>query len=397
MSKLPIATRRELTAPNSQIVVSNVYVTRPNHRFVKTALLLLFSSLVLANGTSGQAPAMPATPPALDFEALPSRQILARGEAVVLVLSLRNPSEGPIFASRLTGDEFVDFSVIGPDGKEVPWRGKGRTDSKGDSPSDFAVLERYQEISAKRIISLKDGAGFVFDKLGQYSVTAEYSLKPSQYFAPFAGETKIPTGSFRSTKAAFCIEACILEPLPVHSNASQSALDAVRVFYIYITRYQPLGIPYGRAKRALRPLLSKRLVQELDSLQVCDDDYYRRYGDILRANQYKPSTPWLEEGLFSGQDEAASPMKFSILSSKTIGDNRVDAHLRFTHKQTYCCGYATSYDHYEGLVTVILENGRFVIDDFVALSENDALLRLSDGYPECKSGQWVGLPEEPPY
>src|SRR4029077_14550478 len=126
-------------------------------------------------------------------------------------------------------DEFVDFSVIGPDGKGVSWRGKGRIDSKAYSPSDFAVLERYQEISAEKIISLKDGTGFVFDKPGQYSVTAEYSLEPPEYFEPFAGGTKIPTGIFRSEKAAFCIDACIIDPLQVHSNASQSALDAVRV------------------------------------------------------------------------------------------------------------------------------------------------------------------------
>jgi len=330
---------------------------------------------------------MPATPPVLVFEALPSRQLLARGEAVVLVLYLRNGAEGPIFVSRLTGDEFVDVSVIGPDGKEVPWRGKGRIDSKGYSPSDFAVLERYQEISVKRIISLKDGAGFVFDKPGQYSVTAEYSLEPPEYFAPFVGETKIPTGSYRSTKAAFCIEACIVEPLKVHSNVSPSALNAVRVFYTYVTSFRPIGIPQGRAKKALWPLLSKRLVQELDSLQVCEDDYYWRYGDILHANQYKPATPWLEEGLFSGPIEAAGPRKFSILSSKAIGDKRVDVYLRFT-------GDPASSDHFEGVATVILENNRWVIDDFVAMYVNDELLRLSSGYPECKGGQWVG---ETPY
>jgi hypothetical protein len=180
----------------------------------------------------------------------------------------------------------------------------------------------------------------------------------------------------------------------VHSNTSQSALDAVRVFYTYITKYQPLGIPEGRAKKALRPLLSRRLAEELDSLQACDDDYYRRYGDILRANQYKPATPWLEEGLFSGSNEAASPIKFSILSSRAIGDNRVDVHLRFTYKQTYCCGQSASCEHYEGVVTVISKDNRWVIDDFVAMSGNDDLHRLSDGYPECKGSQWVG---EPPY
>jgi hypothetical protein len=330
---------------------------------------------------------MPATPHVLVFEALPSRQLLARGEAVILVLYLRNRSEGLIFVSRLKGNEFVDVSVIGPDGKEVPWRGKGRIDSKGYSPSDFTVLERYQEISAKRIISLKDGAGFVFDKPGQYSVTAEYSLEPPEYFAPFAGGTKLPTGSLRSTKAAFCIEACILEPLRVHSNSSQSALDAVRVFYAYITRYQPIGLPEGRAKKALWPLLSKRLLQELDGLQACEDDYYRRYGDILRASHYKPATPWLEEGLFSGPIEAAGPRKFSILSSKAIGDKRVDVHLEFT-------GDPVSSAHFDGVATVILEDNRWVIDDFVAMYANDELLRLSSGYPECQGGQLVG---ETPY
>jgi hypothetical protein len=326
---------------------------------------------------------MPATPPVLVLEALPSRQLFTRGEAVVLDLYLRNRSEGPIFVSRLKGDEFVDFSVTGPDGKEVQWRGKVRIASKEYSPSDFAVLERYQEVSAKRIISLKDGAGFVFDKPGRYSVTAKYSLEPPEYFAPFAGETKVPTDSYRSTKAAFCIEACIVEPLRVHSNTSQSALDAVRVFYPYITRYRPIGIPQGPAKKALWPLLSKRLVQELESLQACEDDYYRLYSDVLDASHYKPATPWLEEGLFSGPNEAAGPRKFSILGSKALGDNRADVHLRFT-------GDPASSGHFEGVATVILENNRWVLDDFVAMYENDELQRLSDGYTECKDGHWVG-------
>jgi hypothetical protein len=317
---------------------------------------------------------------------------------VVFDLEIYNWSGNAIFVSRLTGNELVKFSVVGPDGQEVPWQGEGRMDSKVYSASDFAVLQPYHLVNAERIISLKDGAGFVFDKPGQYSVTAEYSQVPAESFAPPASEARIPTGSFRSMETAVCIEVCIPGRLPgqLHSNRSRAALDAVRVSYTYITKYQPLGIPDGRAKKVLWPLLSKRLVQELDSLQACDDDYYHRYGAMLRANQYKPATPWLEEGLFSGPDEAASPMKFSILGSTAIGENRVDVHLRFTHKQTYCCGYPTAYEHYEGVVTVILESHRWLIDDFVAL-ENRALLRLSDGYPECKGGQWVDSPGEPPY
>jgi hypothetical protein len=356
-------------------------MTRSN-RWLATTSLFLVSALVLANGTWGQDSE---TPCALCFGANPQTQLLKQGEPVILVLSIYNRSAEPIFVSRLKNEEFVDFKIIGPDGKEVPWQGKGRIASREYSASDFAALDGWNEISAKRIISLNDGAGFVFDKPGQYSVTAEYSLKPPEYFAPFAGKTKIHTGSFRYD-AAFCIEACIHEPLRVSNNASRSALDAVRVLYTHITKYRPIGIPEGRAKNALWPLLSKRLVQQLDGLQACNDDYFRRYGDVLRSNQYKPAIPWLEEGLFSGPNEAAGPMKFAILDSRAIGENRVDVHLRFMPKELQ--------ERYEGVVTLIQENNRWVVDDFVSMYENDELHRLSDGYRECKGGQWM---EETPH
>jgi hypothetical protein len=155
-------------------------------------------------------------------------------------------------------------------------------------------------------------------------------------------------------------------------------------------------IPYGGAKKTLWPLLTKRLAQQLDSLEACNEDYYRRYGEILRANTFKPATPWLEEGLFTGPNDAATPRIFRILGSRAIGGNRVDVELEFTTKQTYSPDLALppSYDHHEGVVTAILENNRWVIDDYVAMYENDELKRLSAGYSECKGGQWAG---ETPY
>jgi len=131
-------------------------MTRSNRWFVTTSLFLL-SSLVLANAMHGQTAATSATPCELCFWASPQTQLFAQGEPVILVLTIYSTSAEPIFVSRLTGDEFVDLSVIGPDGKEVPWRGKGRIVSREYSPADFAVLGTYKEISAKRIISLKTG------------------------------------------------------------------------------------------------------------------------------------------------------------------------------------------------------------------------------------------------
>jgi len=369
---------------------------KPNRWVLNASVFLLSYTLASVQGTWGQAPVVLATTPELYFGTDLSRQLFSLGEPVVIVLQLYSRSEQPILVSRLWGDEFVSFKLVGPDGNEVPWQGEVRAGTKGYSPSDFTVLWQYKEISANRTISLKDGAGFVFEKPGQYSLTAEFSMGPPENFALFAGQAKPPMGSFHSTKLAFCIEACILEPLQVRANAPRSALDAVRVFFSYITRYQQLGIPSGRAKKALWPLLSKRLAQELDGLGACDADYYRRYGEIIRAKTYKPDTPWLEDGLFTGPNDAATPFTFRILGSRSVGENRVDVELGFTTKQTYSpdLGLRPSYDHYEGVVTAILENSRWVIDDYVAMYENDELRRLSAGYPECKGGQWVG---EKPY
>jgi hypothetical protein len=97
-----------------------------------------------------------------------------------------------------------------------------------------------------------------------------------------------------------------------------------------------------------------------------------------------------------GQWKRQLPSSSAFSGTRRWEKPRVDVHLRFTHKQTYCCGYLTAYEHYQGIVTVILESNRWVIDDFVAF-ESGALLRLSDGYPECKGGQWVELPGEPSY
>jgi hypothetical protein len=188
--------------------------------------------------------------------------------------------------------------------------------------------------------------------------------------------------------------ATISEPSQERGKSGLSPVDVVRDFYTYIIKYRPLGIPNGQAKKALWPLMSKRLVRELETLQSCEDHYFRRYGEYLRANQLKPGVGWLEDGLFSGTNEAASPSRFSILSSKAVGENRVNVHLKFAHKQTYCCGYPPQYEHYEGVVTVILEGDRFVVDDFLPLGVTP-LRRLSDGYPDCKGGEWVGRPVEP--
>jgi hypothetical protein len=371
---------------NIGFAVSNISMRRPGRTIVK-AIGMIWPFLACMWGAWGQTSAKT---PELYFYSSPTKQLFSPGENVMTNLSFWSRSEQPLYVSRLQNGAFVTFKVTGPDGHEVLWQDGGKG-TKQYSASDFTVLKQYTQIKANRIISLKDGEGFAFDKPGQYSLTAEFSMDPSSRFAGAADRATPPVGVFQS-KASFCIEACISEPFPVRNNAPKASLDAVRAFYNIITKYQNLGIPGGREKKALRPLLSKRLAHLLDSVQACDADYYRRFGETLRANTYKPSTPWLEEGLFTGPNDAATPRIFRILGSRAIGTGRVDVQLRFTTRQTYDPGLRLpdSYDHYEGVVTAILENNRWVIDDYVAMYENDELQRLSSGYPECKDDHWVG-------
>jgi hypothetical protein len=251
------------------------------------SLSVISLCLGCSRGKPNRAPEVSAKTPELYFSTRPSKQLFWMGEPVVIGLELYSRLEQPILVSRLQGNEFVNLKVVGPDGNEVPWQGKAPERARAYSPSDFTVLGQYKAISADRIISLKDGRGFAFIQPGQYTVTAEFSMGHPEDFAQFVDQAKPAVGSFRSSKLAFCIEACILKPVPVRNDAPPSALEAVRLFYSDITKFHSSGIPSGRVKRALWPLMSKRLAQQIDGLAACDKDYFRRYGEILRARVIK--------------------------------------------------------------------------------------------------------------
>ena len=323
-----------------------------------------------------------ASTPELYFYTNPVKQLFWVGEPVVLGLELYSRLEQPVLVAPLQNNEFVQFKLVGPDGNEVPWKGKAPGRASAYSSSDFKVLDQYNAVKAERTLSLKDGTGFTFNQPGQYTLTAVFSMGQPEHFTPFAGRAKPVVGSVRSSKLAFCIEACIFKPVPVSNEAPPPALDAVRLFYTVIIKYHDSGIPSGRDRRALLPLMSKRLAQEIDDLGACEKDYFRRYGEILRVHTIKAAIPWGEAGLFTGPNDASTPSTFRVLGSRSVGENRVDALLAFKE----------DWGESEGDVTVILEKDRWVVDDYVTMYENDELSRLSAGYSVCKDGRWVGEP-----
>ena len=145
---------------------------------------------------------------ALTFQAIPIKHLFKRGEPIVLVLSIKNNLPASAFVSSLKEQEFVDISLLGPDGKGVPWKGTGRIETKQYSPAEFTTLKPGETIHASWTISLNHKSGFIFKQVGRYRLAAKYSLAPPEYFAPFAGTAKIPDGSFSSLASTFCIETC---------------------------------------------------------------------------------------------------------------------------------------------------------------------------------------------
>jgi len=175
--------------------------------------IVLFSCMfLLAGSLDGLSRNPAATEQAIVFRAVPKKHVFKQKEDIVLFFSIQNNSADDVFVSRLAGDEFVDIKLRGPDGKEVSWQGTGKIDSRNYSASEFAVLKKNESIRAFRIISVKDGRGFLFQENGQYSLVAEYLLAPSDYFAPLAGNAKIPPESLKSSPATFCIETCNVSP-----------------------------------------------------------------------------------------------------------------------------------------------------------------------------------------
>jgi len=140
--------------------------------------------------------------PPLSFEARAVKSVFVLGEDVVLSFRLKNLSRRRVFVARNPGaEEFVGLTVIGPDGKEVPWEGK--IHSVSYTPEAFTVLRSGESISGSAVISLKGGRGFQFTRPGNYTVRAEYSLGPPAYFKPLAKEDWIPDGVFRSPDVTF--------------------------------------------------------------------------------------------------------------------------------------------------------------------------------------------------
>ena len=147
----------------------------------------------------------------LGFTVKPIKPTFRIGENVALRFGLKNLSSTRIFVSRyMPIGDFVTLSFVGPNGKEVPWHGKIRSIAYGKDA--FLFLEPGQEVSASQTIPTTKDEGFAITRPGRYTIVADYSLGPPEYFANLAPKEAIPQGSFKAPHVHFMIASKNAKP-----------------------------------------------------------------------------------------------------------------------------------------------------------------------------------------
>jgi hypothetical protein len=170
----------------------------------------------------------------------------------------------------------------------------------------------------------------------------------------------------------------------------------VKKLYEEIVNHYPVGIPTSAEMAAIRPFLSKRLAELLDSAQACEVDYLGQHHS--RDDAAEPV--WLKAGIFSGVGRHASPTDWWIAGKEAQKDG---SFLVFVSLQLYersKPGHAPpESDHFTSLVwpvaaKVFAEDGRFVVDDvriFDHFPPEGPSQLLSDSFAGCDGPHWTGL------
>ena len=145
----------------------------------------------------------------------------------------------------------------------------------------------------------------------------------------------------------------------------------------FCTRYMKAGdtsLFDAKEAKAFEPLLSKRLLKKIADLHECQNDWYRQ-----QPKDTTDKPPYVDCCLFSGIPDGL-PSAFTIVSTEKLPDGRVKVLAGFTWRDDQ---YA---DTWRDAYIVTQENGRWVIDDFIARNEGEP---LTAGYKDCVSGKYV--------
>ena len=140
--------------------------------------------------------------------------------------------------------------------------------------------------------------------------------------------------------------------------------DVVQKLYREVVTRHPLGVPYGAAKTAIWPLLSKRLIKAVETRNACDLDWARHHRN---ADPPEKAPGFYEDGLFSGRNERGEINGAVVDSTKLQADS---SYLVYVKVWSYFDGGEPSLrdgkiHRWQVAARVTWEDERFVVDDIL--------------------------------
>ncbi len=187
----------------------------------------------------------------------------------------------------------------------------------------------------------------------------------------------------------FVITASALGQAPFQSTALGPPPNEPRLFvqslYTEVVARQPIGFPGGPDFKVFEPYFGKALLHRMEVAAACAEDWNRQHPapPIL-----KPEIGWLELGIFSGDNERASPQTYDIEETQFEKDGSVRVVVRLTRR--YPEGDSSIW---RVVVVLVRENGHLALDDVVYLKDKELKVeyRLSDALSAgCDGPRWVG-------
>ena len=158
-------------------------------------------------------------------------------------------------------------------------------------------------------------------------------------------------------------------------------------FYQRIVERHPIGIPSGADKTALWPFLSRRLTRQLESVQACQDDYFRQHPNADAA----PKPAWLNSGIFTGISKRALPLSAAVVRQEPQKDGSFAVSVSLTYVKLP--GFVPDEAGWALIAKVILEENRLVIDDvrfFDGINTDGPSHLLSESFGGCDGDHWSG-------
>lgn len=156
----------------------------------------------------------------------------------------------------------------------------------------------------------------------------------------------------------------------------------VRSLYNEVVARHLLGIPGGADFKIFAPYLSKALLHRIDINVACQDDWGRQNSDP----HSKP--PFLEFGLFSGDDLRAEPQAFDVEMVQPEKDGSIRVYVKLSHDEPGEIPWT-----WHVAPVLVREKGRLVVDDVIFLKDRpqDVDVRLSEYLSQgCDGPRWVG-------